>query len=124
MPFPKCLALLLAIGLSSVTWAQGAQKASPPLISITIEPARSVVKAGSEAKISIVLTNVSGREMLITWDNGNQGELDYDINVLDRNGHEPPDTQYFRAVRGKDSSFPDGKTQLLIARSTGLRQLN
>ena len=49
---------------------------------------------------------------------GSRGEFDFTIDVRDSAGHVPPDTEYYRAVTGKqDSSRP----MLVITRNGGPR---
>jgi hypothetical protein len=115
--------LLLVMGTPTGVLAQTTRDGKLASTSVTISTALTVVKVGSEVKISIVLTNLFDQEMFVTWDNGNRGELDYMISVLDRDGHEPLETKYFRAARGKDSADPGETTALVIAPSSGSRQV-
>jgi hypothetical protein len=115
--------VLLGITASGRLSAQSPQSGPPASFSVSLSTTQPAVKAGSELKISVVLTNLSNQDLDLTWDGASRAEFDYTILVSDRDGHEPPDTQYLRAVRGKDSSNPDGKTQLVVLPSSGLRQV-
>jgi hypothetical protein len=121
-----CLAsllLLLVMESPKCVLSQSTRSGTPVPTSVTISAALTVVKTGSEAKISVILTNLSDQEMFVAWGQGNRGEFDYKINVLDRNGHEPIETKYFQAVQGKVSDDPSETTALVISRSPSPRQV-
>jgi hypothetical protein len=117
------LGLILVMASSSTPATQDIQKGTHASYSVAISTPQTAVKVGAEIKIDILLTNTSNREILVTVDNGNRGEFDYTIDVLDRNGHEPHETKYFRAVLGKDSGDPGDTSSLVVAHSAGLRQV-
>lgn len=48
------------------------------------------------------------------------GERDYTISISDKDGQEPLETGYLRAVRGKGTSDPVSKTSLVIVGGGGL----
>jgi|HubBroStandDraft_1064217.scaffolds.fasta_scaffold632044_1 hypothetical protein len=60
--------------------------------------AKDIVKAGSERKLKIDLTNTSGQKLMITRENGTKAELDYTFEVVDEKGNPAPLTKYGRAV--------------------------
>jgi len=117
------LILLLHTGTSSlIVLAQTTPKSTKTPFSVTISATQTVMKAGAEVRINVVLTNISDREIYINV-SGGPGELDYTVSVLDRSGHEAPETKYLRALRGEDASDPGETTTLVVARSFGLRDV-
>jgi hypothetical protein len=118
------LEMLLVLAISAhIAMAGPAQKSAQASFSVAISAPQTAVKAGSEIKINIILANTSDRQLVITVDRGAQGEFDYTIKLSDSNGHEPPETKYFRAVRGKDASDPGDTTTLVVSPSSGLKGL-
>lgn len=113
------LGLILVTASASTAFAQG----TPTSYSVTITTPQTVVKVGSKINIDILLTNTSNQEIIVTADNGARGEFEYTIFVSDRYGHEPHETKYLRAVRGKDSGDPGDTTSLVVVHSSGLRQV-
>jgi hypothetical protein len=97
--------------------AQSRQGQTTARYSLEIKASHLEAKAGSELNVRIVLSNLSDKDLLI-YTSG-LGERDYTIRVLDKDGQEPPETRYFRAVRGKDTSDPVSKTELVIVGGGG-----
>ncbi len=120
----SALALLVLLWASSgAMLAQSTQKGAHSSIAIAISTPQTEVSAGSDITLSVVLTNISGQDLGITFDNGARGEFDYTISVLDGKGREPSETKYYRAATGKNASDPGEATTLVVAPSSGLRLL-
>jgi len=100
---------------------QGSQTKAPAPYAIAIDAARTEAKVNSGQEVRILLTNLTDKDLILDVDNGSRGESDYTIQVLDKDGQEPPRTRYHRAVRGEDSSDPNTNTVLVFMRSSGLR---
>jgi len=114
---------ILTISLSLLVDAQSGQGQAIAPYSIVLNAPIVEVKAGSELKVRIVLTNLTDKELILDVDNGSRGEFDYTIRLLDKNGQEPPETRYLRAVRGEDTFDPVSKTELIIVGSNGFRAI-
>jgi hypothetical protein len=98
--------------------AQRVQSTTAPRFSIAINAPSAEAKAGSELNVKLVLTNLSDKDLLI-YTSG-LGERDYTVRVVDKDGQEPLETRYLRALRGKDTSDPISKTDLVIVGGGGL----
>ncbi|HEV2297872.1 MAG TPA: hypothetical protein VGR72_05080 [Candidatus Acidoferrales bacterium] len=109
----RAWAIFTLLAIASV--GSGLAEASIASFSIAISAARTPAKRGSPLEVRIVLTNTTGQSRLIYQDTG--GEFDYTIHVSGQDNNEPPETRYFRAVKGKDS----GKPTLVVEHSGGLR---
>jgi hypothetical protein len=118
------LALPFAIHAVSILGLvqSGPHEASMAAFSVAISLPQTTVRVGAEIKLDVVLTNTSKKDLFLTI-TGNLAEFDYSIKVLDKTGNEPHETKYFRAARGKDSSDPGDRTTLVVAPSTGIRQI-
>ena len=90
--------MLTAFGL--IAWSAEAP------FSLTLNVTPTVVKPGAKIAVEVVLTNTSNKEIFVSRDAGFQAEMDYKIEVLDRDGKRPPETRYLRAVRGEDTGHP------------------
>lgn len=103
--------ILLAIASVRCVLAEGMIAS----FSVAISAARTAVKEGSPLDVTIVLTNTTSQPRWIYQDIS--GEFDYSIRVSGRGNNEPPETRYFRAVKGKDS----GKPTIVVAHGGGPR---
>jgi len=110
--------MLLASQSVSVLNAQHAQSPRYTLVIIAPHPE---VKAGSNLNVAIVLTNLSDKQLLV-YTSG-LGERDYTIRVLDKDGQEPLETRYLRAIRGKDTSDAVSKTTLVVVGGGGFHDV-
>jgi hypothetical protein len=95
------IALLLATLLATQSPDQSHVK--PPSRSLTISAAQSTVKAGSEVKLKIVVTNTSDHRISVPMTLQNHAEFAYLIEVQDSGGNQAPKTKYHRALRGEKS---------------------
>ena len=91
--------------------------AQSPRFSILISAPRTDVKSNSAIDVKIILTNLLDKQLLV-YTSG-LGERDYTVRVSDKDGREPLETRYLRAVRGKDTSDPLSKTSLVIVGGGG-----
>jgi len=72
---------------------------APPPFSLTLSSSEKVIKAGSEARLEIVLKNTSNHEFSITKSNAeDRAESHYRIDVRDSKGRPVPDTEYAHTV--------------------------
>jgi len=84
----QILLLVATLPVALVGWAQSAlpsQTAKPPF-SISISLAQEVVKAGSDVRLDIVLTNTLDENIVIAQ----CGKLNYQIEVYDSQGKPLP----------------------------------
>ena len=112
---------ILTIPLFNLMGAQSGRVRAIVPYSVAISAPIVEVKAGSELKVSIVLTNLTDKELILDLDNGSREEFDYTIHVLGKDGQEPSETRYLRAVKGEDTVDPASKTELIVVGSNGFR---
>ena len=80
----------------------GATQSAKPDISVTISAMQTVVKADSEVKVGIILTNISNHEVSLAKDNAqNLGEAHNKIEVRDEKGNLAPEAKYVGILDGK-----------------------
>ncbi|PYX10063.1 MAG: hypothetical protein DMG88_03995 [Acidobacteria bacterium] len=104
------VALVLAILLTgSVTGPSRARPAAS--FSLTITALQNPVKAGSEVRIEMVVTNISNREITVSRSNGEgQAEFSgYTAEVRDRKGNLSSETKYGRGLKGEGGT-PEAPT--------------
>jgi hypothetical protein len=76
-------------------------ESAKPSVSIAINGPPST-KAGSATKVNIIVTNTSNSTNVFAHGYPDQGEFDFDFNVLSSEGKPVADTRYMKAVKGKD----------------------
>ncbi len=84
----RSLLLVVALPVAAGGWAQSAQpsQTAKPPFSISISLAQEVVKAGSEVRLEIVLTNILDQNIVIAQCGG----TNYQIEVYDSQGKPLP----------------------------------
>jgi hypothetical protein len=112
---------ILTIPLFNLMGAQSAQVRANAPCSVTVSAPIIEVKTGSELKVRIELTNLTDKDLVMELDKGSRGEFDYTIHVLGKDGQEPPETRYLRAVKGEDTFDPVSQTELIVVGSNGFR---
>jgi len=96
----KLFTIALAVVASGAVCAQVA----PSPFSLTLSSFVKVIKAGSEARLEIVLKNTSNHEFSITKSNAeDRAESHYYIDVRDSKGRPVPDTEYAHTVSNLNS---------------------
>src|SRR4030081_609007 len=73
-------------------------------LSLTITALQNRVKAGSEVRVEIVVTNISKREIVVSRSNG-EGEAEisgYAAEVQDGKGNPIPETKYSQEITGPE----------------------
>jgi hypothetical protein len=103
--------LLVVCALAAMTpWIV---EAGAERFSVQINAPRYRVKAGSEIRIKIILTNTSNREISFYRSTGEaQGELGgYTLEVVRSKGKSAPETTYQRILKGES----DGRNSIIVA---------
>jgi hypothetical protein len=82
--------------------ASQAAQTKPPQFSVAISPVPAIVRAGSEIRVKIVMTNTTDHEINIVRSPGeDNGENWNDIEGFDETGKAASETEYYRAFKGK-----------------------
>ncbi len=83
-----------------------ASASTPASISLAISSAQAVYKSGVQIAIQVVLTNVSRSDIILGSGAKaeDQGELDFDVRVLNEKSARPSETKYGHKLRtGEDA---------------------
>jgi hypothetical protein len=88
----KCVLVALAVCAASST-----QSSTPPF-ALMLEAEENPVKAGSEVKVDITLSNSSNRAMHMSY---GLTESDYAFEVRDSQNRIPPETEFARKAKGR-----------------------
>jgi hypothetical protein len=81
----------------AVCAATSTQSLAPPF-ALTLEAEENPVKAGSEVKVDITLSNSSNRAMHISY---GLSEVDYAFEVRDSQNRIPPETEFAQKSKGR-----------------------
>jgi hypothetical protein len=73
------------------------------LFSVKIQPPPGPVKAGSEVRVKVTITNSSDHEIRFARGFGNE-EFDFEIEVRDEKGKPPPLTESYRKLNEQPTS--------------------
>jgi hypothetical protein len=90
----KCVLILITLAVCA---ASSTQSATPPF-ALTLEAEENPVKAGSEVRVDITLSNSSNRAMHISY---GASEVDYAFEVRDSQNRIPLETEFARKSKGK-----------------------
>jgi hypothetical protein len=78
-------------------WAASSTQSSTPPFALMLEAEENPVKAGSEVKVDITLSNSSNRAMHVSY---GSTESDYAFEVRDSQNRIPPETEFARKSKG------------------------
>jgi hypothetical protein len=109
MRIPIVFLILATLVTGPVTGPAQARPAAS--FSLTITALQNPVKAGSEVRIEIVVTNISNREITVSRSNGEgQAELSgYTAEIRDRKGNLISETKYGRELKAEGGT-PEAPT--------------
>jgi hypothetical protein len=77
---------------------------SAPPFSLTLHSPSEPVKAGEEVRLKVTITNNSDHEILLVRAPGivPEEEMNYEIDIRDEHGQQPPITSFFRELKQKN----------------------
>ena len=90
----KCVLILITLAVCA---ASSTQSSTPPF-ALILEAEENPVKAGSEVKVDITLSNSSNRAMHMSY---GLTESDYAFEVRDSQNRIPPETEFARKSKGR-----------------------
>ena len=91
--------ILIVIHFALLASAATAQ--TKPAISLNLSTVHTVIQAGSEIDLDILITNVSSKEILVSKSPArDNGDSRFDVSVRDANGVAAPQTDYSKALHG------------------------
>ena len=93
----KCALILFTLAVCATSSTQS----SAPPFALALEAEENPVKAGSEVKVDITLSNSSTRAMHISY---GLTESDYAFEVRDSQNRIPPETEFARKAKGRGFS--------------------
>jgi len=103
---------LLALSVLGAASGGVSMQVGPPAFDLTLSLSETVIKAGSEARLRIVLRNTSPKELSITKANvEDEAETQYAIDVRDSRGRPVALTKYGRARLNRD---PDNRFMISV----------
>jgi acetyl esterase/lipase len=105
-----------AVAAAAPRPGRSVQESKPPVIagaafSIAISVPQSEIKTGEDVPVTIIMTNVSDHQVLLSHKPGHDnGEFSFDIQVKDEAGREVPDTPYGRETRSTGQRREQART--------------
>jgi hypothetical protein len=105
------VAIIVMVVISGGLWAGRAQNTGAQF-SITINTPQAKLKAGSEVRISVVVTNLTDQYITFGHAKGGAGEFDFDIDMRNSAGLVPDESEYYRAVLSKQD--PNRPTTMVV----------
>lgn len=92
--------VIISVVLANSWPAELRAAAQTPPLSLSISAAESVVKAGSDVRVDIAITNVSQHEITFLRTPGvGRGELDAELEVTDEHGNATQMTKYWESLK-------------------------
>lgn len=112
----RLLYVIVGLLLSALS---GISQTPSKSISLRTSVSPEVATVGSKTTLEVDMTNESSERIYVQLCNGFKAEFNVNIEVRDSHGNPPPESHYFRAVKGE----PSGKPDLMITENFGVRSI-